>query len=85
MAWKNFPLAITSRRRLAATALVYGLSLTVRLTSATGEEARISAQAVQPSPMNSIVINDGAHSFPKGWPPIPDARSSPGIVGRCRP
>ena len=40
MAWKQFvnPLAITPRRRLVATALVYGLSLAVRFTSAAGEE-----------------------------------------------
>lgn len=39
MIWKSF--AITRRKRLLATALLYGLSLTVRLTSATGEEADV--------------------------------------------
>ena len=37
MAWKDF--AIARRQRAVATALVYGLSLTVRFTSSTGEEA----------------------------------------------
>ena len=40
-------LAITSRRRVLATALVYGLSLAVRFTSATGEEMEIPAQSAQ--------------------------------------
>lgn len=62
MAWKNFigPLAITSRRRVVASALMYGLSLTVRFTSATGEEAENFAQSAQSiSPMLSIMIKDG--------------------------
>ena len=43
MIWKNFvsPLAVTSRRRVVATAPVYGLSLAVRFTSAAGEEVEI--------------------------------------------
>ena len=36
--------AIAPRRRFVATALVYGLSLSVRFTSATGEEVEIPAQ-----------------------------------------
>ena len=70
MAWKNFvgPNAITSRRRVVASALMYGLSLTVRFTSPTGEEAENPAQATQGNnPMSSIVINDGAQIF-KSWP-----------------
>ena len=70
MAWKNFvgPNAITSRRRVVASALMYGLSLTVRFTSPTGEEAENSAQATLGNkPMSSIVINDGAQIF-KTWP-----------------
>jgi hypothetical protein len=71
MTWKNFvnPLAITARRKVLATALVYGLSLAVRFTSATGEETEIPPQAVQRSNlMTSIMINDGAHLFYKNWP-----------------
>ena len=70
MAWKNFvgPNAITSRRRVVASALIYGLSLTVRFTSPTGEEVENPAQASQgKNPMSSIVINDGAEIF-KSWP-----------------
>jgi hypothetical protein len=65
MAWKNF--AIARRQRAVATALVYGLSLTVRFTSTTGEEA--SAQATQgANPMNSIMLSD---AFYNGLPPKP--------------
>jgi hypothetical protein len=66
MAWKNFvgPLAITSRRRVIASALMYGLSLTVRFTSAAGDETEIPAQAAQSNnPMTSIMI------LHKEWPP----------------
>jgi hypothetical protein len=70
MAW-NFvsSLAIAQRRRAVATAIVYGLSLAVRFTSATGEETEIAPQAVQRSNlMTSIMINDGGHVFYKDWP-----------------
>ena len=70
MAWKNFigPNAITSRRRVIASALMYGLSLTVRFTSPTGGEAENPAQAAQGvSPMSSIVINAGGQLF-GNWP-----------------
>jgi hypothetical protein len=48
MTWKNkvaFP-AIAPRRRIIATALIYGLSLTVRFTSPTGEDADNHSRAV---------------------------------------
>ncbi len=49
MAWKNLvsPLAVTSRRRIVTSAILYGLSLSIRFTSATGEEVEIPAQSVQ--------------------------------------
>ena len=49
MTWKNFVsrLAIRSPRRGVATAVLYGLSLAVRFTSATGEEVEIPPQAAQ--------------------------------------
>jgi hypothetical protein len=49
MAWKDFgsSLAVTRRRRVLATALMYGLTLTVRFTSATGEDADALAQALR--------------------------------------
>jgi hypothetical protein len=83
MAWKNIvgPYAITSRRRVVASAIMYGLSLTVRFTSATGEETEYPQAAQSISPMLSIMIKDGvpisrdwppklAHSivFQRGWP-----------------
>jgi hypothetical protein len=75
MSW-NFvnSLAIAPRRRLVATAIVYGLSLAVRFTSATGEEVEIPPQAVQSAnPMTSIMINDGAQLF-NDWPLRPAQR-----------
>lgn len=70
MAWKHLggPNAITSRRRVVASAIMYGLSLTVRFTSPTGEETESPAQATQgKNPKSSFVINDGAQIFPN-WP-----------------
>ena len=64
MAWKDLfgVLARMSRRRFVTTVFVYGLSLTVRFTSATGNEAEIPARPAQNiDAMNSIMINDGAH------------------------
>jgi hypothetical protein len=71
MAWKNLigPHAITSRRRVVASALMYGLSLTVRFTSATGDETENAAQAAQnANPLLSIMIRDGV---PIHWPVKP--------------
>jgi hypothetical protein len=70
MAWNLVSsLAIAQRRRAVATALVYGLSLAVRFTSATGEETEIPPQAVQRSNlMTFIMINDGGQLFYKNWP-----------------
>jgi hypothetical protein len=73
MTWKNIvgPHAITSRRRVLASALMYGLSLTVRFTSATGEETENPPQAVQSTgPMLSIMLKDGA-PISRYWPPQP--------------
>ena len=72
MTWKSFvgPLAITSRRKVLATAFMYGLSLTVRSTSETGNEAEISMQVVQrPNPMTSIMMKDGGQIFYKDFGP----------------
>lgn len=69
MSW-NFvsSLTIAPRRRLIATAIVYGLSLAVRFTSATGEEMEIPPQSVHSlNPVTSIMINDGAQLF-NDWP-----------------
>jgi hypothetical protein len=86
MIGKNFVsrLAITSSRRGLATAVVYGLSLAVRFTSATGEEVEIPPQSAQRAhPLISIMTRDrsrlpyedwGRKSvqsvvFRQGWPP----------------
>jgi hypothetical protein len=80
MIWKSF--AIAPRRRFIATALVYGLSLSVRLTSGAGEDAETQAQAAQgTNPMTSVMINDSAPFFRKDWPPgpaLPIAFTAPG-------
>ena len=89
MAWKNF--AIARRQRAVATALVYGLSLTVRFTSSTGEEAQATQSA---NPMNSIMLSDAFYNglppkpalpigFTRGWPLSP---KSPGrhVKAPCR-
>lgn len=63
MSW-NFvsSLAIAPRRRFVAPAIVYGLSLAIRFTSATGEEVEIPAQSPQEiNPVMSITTGDGAH------------------------
>ena len=73
MAWKNLigPCAITSRRRVVASALLYGLSLSVRFTSAAGEEVEIPAQSVQrTNPVISIMARNGAAQLPyQDWSP----------------
>lgn len=71
MVWKKLigPHVITSRRRVVASAVMYGLSLTVRFTSPTGDEAESPAQASQGNnPTSSIMINGGAQIF-RNWPP----------------
>ena len=86
MIGKNFVsrLAITSSRRGLATAIVYGLSLAVRFTSAAGEGVEIPPQSAQRAlPLISIMTGDSSrlpyqdwshksvHSivFRQGWPP----------------
>ena len=64
MIWNSFVkrFAITSRRKGLATAVVYGLSLAVRFTSATGEEVEIPPQSAQRvHPIISIMTGNGAH------------------------
>jgi hypothetical protein len=80
MTWKKFVnrLAITSRRRGLAIVVVYGLSLAVRFTSATGEEVEIPAPSAQRThPPISIVTRGDAQLplnsaqpivFRHGWP-----------------
>jgi hypothetical protein len=70
MILKNFVslLAIAPRRRVVATTFVYGLSLAVRFTSATGEEVEIPAQSVQrTNPVMSIMTRDHAQLPYADW------------------
>ena len=53
--------AVAPRRRAVATTIVYGLSLAVRFTSATGEEVEIPTQFLKrTNQAMSIMINDRA-------------------------
>jgi hypothetical protein len=70
MIWNNFAdrLAVTSRRKCLTTALVYGLSLSVRFTSATGEEMEIPAHSSQRAhPMISIMTRNDAQLPYQDW------------------
>ncbi|WP_298244051.1 hypothetical protein [uncultured Bradyrhizobium sp.] len=74
MDWKH--LAIAPRRKAVSTALIYGLSLTVRFTSPTAEEAPV--QVTQgANPTTSILINRDWPRKPSmpvamlGWPLSP--------------
>ncbi|WP_298875099.1 hypothetical protein [uncultured Bradyrhizobium sp.] len=58
-------LTFPPRRRLAATTIMYGLSLAVRFTSATGEEVEIPPQSLHPA--MSIISNDDTHLSYAGW------------------
>ena len=83
MTWSNFVnrLEITARRRGLATAVVYGLSLAVRFTSAAGEEVEIPAPLPTTRPMMSVMtaassrwpyqdwaLNAQPMVFRPGWP-----------------
>ena len=70
MFWRHFVnrLAIASRRRSLATAVVYGLSLAVRFTSATGEEVEIPAPSVQrTTPLMSMKTGAGPRLPYEDW------------------
>ncbi len=86
-------LAITSRRQGLTTAVVYGLSLAVRFTSAAGEGAEIPAWSVPPAASVMSVLSRDAAPLPfqssnpnfatpivfrYGWPP-----SSPSSASGC--
>jgi hypothetical protein len=70
MAWNNLvsPLAVTTRRRVIASAILYGLSLSVRFTSAAGEEVQILPQSVQrPPPVISLMARSGSQLPYQEW------------------
>jgi hypothetical protein len=63
-------LAIMSRRKARAAAIVYGLSLSVRFTSAAGEEVEIPPQpASRAHPLISIVTRDSSRLPYQDWSP----------------
>ena len=85
MTWKNFVSRrlISSRHRSLATATLYGLSLAVRFTSATGEEVEIPAYTMHPAqPPVSIMIRNGSGLPYQDW-----SRSElqPVVLGYGRP
>ena len=70
MTWKTLgrQVAIRPRSRVIASALVYGLSLAVRFTSATGEEVEIPPQSLQmTAPVISVMANSGAQLPYADW------------------
>lgn len=83
MTWMNhIPLLkIVPRRRVIVSALVYGLSLSVRFTSATGEQVEVSSLAT-----GSIMARDETQTSHAAWPLIPTEpialRLSWPLVGR---
>ena len=80
MAWNLAnPFAIASRRRVVASAVIYGLSLAVRFTSAAGEEVEIPAPSAQRThPVISIMAGNGNQLPYQDWGP----RSAQPIVLR---
>ncbi len=72
-------IATGTRRRVIASALVYGLSLAVRFTSATGEQVEIPPQILYGSPMTTIMISDGAQFILRTGPSAP---AQPGGIRR---
>ena len=62
-------LAIVPRRRVAASTIVYGLSLAIRFTSATGEEVEIPVQSLKSNQVMSVVTRDGAQLPYADWGP----------------
>ena len=65
-------LEITLRRRGLAAAVIYGLSLAVRFTSAAGEEVEIPAQSLQRAhPVIAIMTEDRTSLPYRDWGRIP--------------
>lgn len=63
MIWKRIvsPRATAPRRKMVASAIIYGLSLAVRFTSATGEQVEIAAQSMQTTnPVMSVITGANA-------------------------
>ena len=72
MIWTHFVnnIAIGPRKRVIATALVYGLSLAVRFTSAAGEEVEVAPHFMQtPHPLVSMMTGSGSGLPYQDWGP----------------
>jgi non-heme chloroperoxidase len=71
MAWNNSVsrLASFSRRKVLAATLMYPVSMTLRSTSAAGNEPKISAHPQGIDPMTSVTTRDGVQIFYKDWGP----------------
>ena len=85
MIWKRIVRAreIAPRRRFAATAIIYGLSLAVRFTSATGEQVEIAAQSMQTTnPLMSVITRANAPLPYADWGPN---TARPAFISRAGP
>ena len=63
-------LANTTRRSVLLTGLLSGISMTPRLSTAAGEEARLPAHPMQRNdPMTTVTTKDGVQIFYRDWGP----------------
>jgi hypothetical protein len=80
MTWNNLvaPHAIASRRRVVASALMYGLSLTVRFTSPVRETAEVPPQAIVNDAAQIIRMASPSRPAPAylGWPVASGCRTA---------
>jgi hypothetical protein len=80
MTWNSLvgPHAITSRRRVIASALMYGLSLTVRFTSPISETAGVPPQAAVNDGVQIIRMASPSRPAPAylGWPVASGCRTA---------
>jgi hypothetical protein len=91
MIWNNpAPLGRTWRRNAVTSAVLYGLSLSVRFTSATGEEIEVPMQTVERSHGMLSILNSGEHASENDWSgrtavPLAFHRGSPKLTAGATP